>query len=81
MDIALFSESASRVIVSTAPEDLEALMSRAKVLGVPVRVIGTTGGDRILIRVDGHAAVDVSVAEAEQQWSYALERQIKRQVA
>ncbi len=31
----LFSESASRVVVSTSPEDLESLMSRAAAAGVP----------------------------------------------
>ena len=40
----LFSESASRVVVSTSPEDLETFLAKAKAAGVPAELIGRTGG-------------------------------------
>jgi phosphoribosylformylglycinamidine (FGAM) synthase-like enzyme len=73
-DAALFSESASRVVVSTSPEDLEAFLEKAKAAGVPAEVIGHTGGARIAIQVDGADGLDISVADAEHVWSGALER-------
>src|SRR5690606_12856573 len=81
MDLTLFSESASRVVVSTEPGSLDDLLARAAALGVPARVIGRTGGTRITIAVDGRPGVDVAVAEAETEWGSALERQFRQRVA
>ena len=80
-DLALFSESASRVVVSTSPEDLEAFLERARDAGVPAQLIGRTGGTRITIAVAGAGGVDVDVSEAEQIWSGALERYFDRTMA
>jgi phosphoribosylformylglycinamidine synthase len=46
--VALFSESASRAIVSVAPEHQERLVELAAELGVPLTRIGETGGPRVL---------------------------------
>ena len=70
---ALFAESASRVVVSTAPENLETLLERAATAGVPAEVIGQTGGPGIVLAADGDT-VEIAVADAEQIWSSALER-------
>ncbi len=70
---ALFSESASRVVVSTSHEDLELFLKRAAGAGVPAEVIGETGGSGIQLRA-GDVSIAISVAEAEQIWSTALER-------
>jgi phosphoribosylformylglycinamidine synthase II len=70
----LFSESASRVVISTSPEDLEALMTKAAAAGVPAAIIGKTGGSRIAIDVDEERAIDVSVEETETIWATAIER-------
>ena len=77
----LFSESASRVVVSTSPEDLEVFLDRAATAGVPAALIGRTGGARLVIGVAGSGGIDISVAEAEQIWSGALERYFDRTVA
>jgi len=77
----LFSESASRVVVSTSPEDLESLMSRAAAAGVPANVIGSTGGSRLVLRVGDVVAVDFPVDEAETIWATALERYFEKTVA
>jgi phosphoribosylformylglycinamidine synthase len=79
--VALFSESASRIVVSVAPGDEAALLSRAAHAGVPARRIGTTGGDRIRIAVGGALAIDTSVAEAERIWSTSIEKYFERAVA
>ena len=77
----LFSESASRVVVSVAPQHLAALLGRARALGVPAREIGRTGADRIRIAVEGVEAIDIAVAEAEQLWNTALEKHFKQKAA
>ncbi len=78
---ALFSESASRAVVTVALEHLEALLGRARALGVPAREVGRTGTDRIRIAVDGVEAANFAVAEAEELWSTALEKHFKQKAA
>ncbi len=78
---ALFSESASRIVVSVATGDEAALLARAAEARVPARRIGTTGPDRIRIAVGGVPSIDMSVSEAEQIWSTAIEKYFQRAVA
>ncbi|MCA1649359.1 MAG: hypothetical protein LC753_03475 [Acidobacteria bacterium] len=68
----LFGESASRVVVSVKPEDRATLMRMAVEAGVPACVVGTTGGNRLIVRVSGDAAIDCAVSEAERVWATAL---------
>ena len=77
-DFALFSESVTRVVLSVAPENKDVLLKAASVSGVPATVIGTTGTDRLTIRVGAAAAVDLGVADAERVWSTGLERYFVR---
>jgi phosphoribosylformylglycinamidine synthase len=77
----LFGESASRVVVSVAPEALDAFLARAAAAGVPARAAGRTGGSRLVMRLGGQVAVDVPVAESEAAWSTALERYFAKQAA
>jgi len=70
----LFGESASRVVVSAQPQSVNAVLKLAAQLGVPVHRIGRTGGSRLAVRVEGHDAIDCTVAEAERMWSTAIER-------
>jgi len=78
---ALFSESASRVVVSAARGQVEALLARAKALGVPAREIGTTGTDRISVSIEGRQVLDVAVSDAEAIWNTALEKHFKQKAA
>ena len=78
---ALFSESASRIVVSADASNVETILARAAAAGVPARRIGTTGGPRLRIAVGGAAAVDVAVADAERIWATAIEQYFKRSVA
>ena len=77
----LFGESAGRVIVSVDPAHREALQSLALETGVPLKTIGTTGGARIQISVEGAGAIDCSVAEAEQLWSSTLGKSFEGRAA
>ena len=78
---ALFGESASRVVVSVAPDVSADVLRRAASAGVPARVIGRTGGRELRIAVGGRVAISVPVSEAERVWSRAIERYFARQVA
>ncbi|HET7695472.1 MAG TPA: phosphoribosylformylglycinamidine synthase subunit PurL [Vicinamibacterales bacterium] len=80
-EVELFSETASRIVVSVEASKEQELLARAAAAGVPARRIGTTGGSRLAIHVDGRSAIDVAVTEAERLWSTALERYFKRAVA
>jgi phosphoribosylformylglycinamidine synthase len=72
----LFGESASRVVVSASPAHLESLLALARETAVPAHVIGTTGGERIVLAVDGERVVDVAAAAAEREWAMAIERRM-----
>ncbi|MGH2371515.1 MAG: AIR synthase related protein, partial [Chloroflexota bacterium] len=68
-DAALFGESQSRIVVSLAPEDWPALEALARQHGVPLRRLGTTGSDRVVIAPH----VDLPLAEALRTHRTALE--------
>ena len=78
---ALFGESASRVVVSVAPEQAAAALQRATAAGVPARVIGRTGGSRLRITVADRPTVDLAIDEAERAWATAIDRYFEKRVA
>jgi phosphoribosylformylglycinamidine synthase len=78
---ALFGESASRVVVSARPDGVTEALQRAASMGVPARVIGETGGNRLRMAVAGNIVVDVAVDEAERAWAGAIELRFARKVA
>ena len=80
-EVELFSESASRIVVSVEASKERELLASAAAAGVPARRIGTTGGTRIALAVNGTSVVDVAVADAERLWGTAVERYFKKAVA
>jgi phosphoribosylformylglycinamidine synthase len=78
---ALFGESASRVILTAAVDDLTTVLERAAAAKVPARVIGETGGNRLRIAVAGAVAIDEPVDALERVWSSAIERYFEKRVA
>jgi phosphoribosylformylglycinamidine synthase len=80
-DAALFGESASRAIVSAAPDATAEILRRAAGAGVPARVIGRTGGTAIRLAVGGETVIDLGVGDAEHIWSTAIARHFSRQAA
>jgi len=81
LDSALFSESASRVIVSAREQQAATLLQLAAEAGVPAQVIGRTGGSRLKISVAGQPAIDCDVPDAEQRWANALGTYFQRQAS
>ncbi|MBP2113481.1 phosphoribosylformylglycinamidine synthase subunit PurL [Paenibacillus silagei] len=71
-DVALFSESQSRILLTSAPDRAEELKAAVAAYGVPVEIIGTVGGDRLRVALDGAAALDEAVSELKTIWEDAI---------
>ncbi|MBN1222067.1 MAG: phosphoribosylformylglycinamidine synthase subunit PurL [Candidatus Aminicenantes bacterium] len=72
LDALLFGETQSRICVTTGEDHLEALVRLAGKIGVPAKVIGTTGGDSIIINHCGREVVNVPVTKAYKAWKKAI---------
>jgi phosphoribosylformylglycinamidine synthase subunit PurL len=66
--VALFSESAGRVLVTAPAERVDEIRSRAAAAGVPARELGTTGGS--VLAVDG--LPELPLAELRAAWEGTL---------
>lgn len=66
--VLLFGESASRVVVSVAPEREGSLRGLAATRGIPFERLGETGGPRAVI--DG--MIDMTVSELAEVWEGAI---------
>jgi len=72
----LFGEGPSRVVVTVEParaREFEALMAES---AIPWRWIGTTGGERLGIRIGTETLVDVATRQLEQAWRTGFERHV-----
>jgi phosphoribosylformylglycinamidine synthase len=65
---ACFSESASRVVLSVARDNLAAVLARAATAGVPAGAIGDAGGPRLVAA----NAFDLSLDQARATWRDAI---------
>ena len=77
----LFGESATRVIVSVAADDRQAVLAAAARANVPAARVGRTGGHTLRIAVDDEVAIDLGVSEAEARWSAVLSNWLDGQAA
>jgi phosphoribosylformylglycinamidine synthase len=66
--VALFAESAGRVLVTVDPADADAVIARARAAGVPVERLGTTGGPALEIADVG----PLDLAEFRAAWEGTL---------
>ncbi|WP_445259118.1 phosphoribosylformylglycinamidine synthase subunit PurL [Nocardioides aurantiacus] len=66
--VALFAESAARAVVTVAPEDEAAFVAAAGEAGVPVTVLGTTGGSSVSVA----GGFDVPLEELHRAWVATL---------
>ncbi|PKQ38390.1 MAG: phosphoribosylformylglycinamidine synthase subunit PurL [Actinobacteria bacterium HGW-Actinobacteria-1] len=66
----LFSETQSRIVVTTSPENAERLVELALANEIPYSVIGTVGGDRLSVE----DKVGVTLSQLREAWEPALER-------
>ena len=69
-DAALFGERESRIVVALPESNWDGLTRLAAESGVPVRRLGTTGGDRLRFG----PLLDLPVDEAASAWKHGLEK-------
>jgi len=67
-DIALFSESQSRILLSASPNQADELVQLIAQHGVPVRVIGRVEGEDLVVHANGTAVVNRPVQALKQVW-------------
>ena len=76
VDVVLFGEGPSRVMVAVEPSrerEFEALMAES---AIPWRWIGTTRGDRLEIAVGGETVIDAALDTLEHAWRTGFERHV-----
>ncbi|GIO36606.1 phosphoribosylformylglycinamidine synthase subunit PurL [Paenibacillus antibioticophila] len=71
-DLALFSESQSRIVLSAAPAQAEQLLDHLASRGVPVQRIGVVEGSALKVSVNGASAIDRPVKELARVWEDAI---------
>lgn len=71
-DIALFSESQSRILLSASPDKAEQLKAYIEGHGVPIVKIGTVEGSNLVIDINGKNAMNQSVEALKQVWKDAI---------
>ena len=69
----LFAEPASTVLVSTHPSNLSPIEKLAEKYNFLIARIGTTGGGRLEITVDGEPFISAPLAGLRKPWASALE--------
>jgi len=82
-DALLFGESQSRVVLSTKPDAVDAVLTVARSLGVPAARIGTVGGTRLIIDVEAATPalacrIDADLTTLLDVWGTSLERALKQ---
>ncbi|MEK6325010.1 MAG: phosphoribosylformylglycinamidine synthase subunit PurL [Acidobacteriota bacterium] len=73
----LFAETPSRIVLSAVGGNLDQILALAREHDVAAAVIGRTGGDRLVINVNGERAIDRRVAEVESAWRNVLPRMLE----
>lgn len=78
-DALLFGESQSRVILSVSPARTDAVLQVTRALRVPAKVIGTVGGERLVLDVPADqqgpgCRIDADLATLFDRWAHGLER-------
>ena len=72
-DIELFGEEQSRIVISIDPAKLRELRSIAEKHAVPLRELGKTGGNRLVIE----GLIDLPLDEVSTAWKTGLEKAMK----
>ncbi|UQZ85249.1 Phosphoribosylformylglycinamidine synthase 2 [Paenibacillus konkukensis] len=71
-DIALFSESQSRILLSASPDKSEALKQWIAESGVSYQELGQVQGQELQIQVNDTPVIQASVAQLEKVWKDAI---------
>jgi phosphoribosylformylglycinamidine synthase len=64
----LFSEAPSRVVVCASPESAPEVLRRGEHAGVPVALLGASGGGRLVVE----GLVDLDLSDVERRWRNAI---------
>ena len=83
-DALLFGESQSRIILSTRPDAVESLLTRAAAAGVPAASIGKVGGHRLILdvergRLSDGCRIDLPIEQVSDRWAHAIEEQLSQE--
>jgi len=73
----LFSEDASRALLSCAPENVEAIEETALKYGLNAQPIGFTTGRRFAIRIDGQTVVEGEASAFRESWRQSLQKALQ----
>jgi phosphoribosylformylglycinamidine synthase len=76
----LFAEPASTLLVTTEPNQVEAIEELADQYGYFVARIGSTGGDRLEINVYRQPMISAALASLRKPWAFALEATLHGEV-
>ena len=76
----LFAEPASTMLVTADPNQFAAIEELADEHGFFVARIGTTGGHRLEISVDGETFISAPIDELRKPWANALESTLHEEV-
>ena len=77
VDALLFSEGASRILLSVNPPDADELESLAEKHGVALSRLGITGGDRLRIQINGVDAISIELSDLREAWWSSIEREMR----
>ena len=77
LDALLFGESAGRIVVSVEPDGEPSLTKLARTHRVPLTRLGTTGGPRVVLRVDGQPVLDSPASRLKERYASALEASLR----
>jgi phosphoribosylformylglycinamidine synthase subunit PurL len=76
----LFAEPASTILLSADPSQVSTIEELADNFGFNAARIGTTGGDRLEIKVYGDTFISASIAELRNTWAKSLEATLHDEV-
>ncbi len=80
LDQILFNESQSRIVVSSVPEDVDAVLQLLKARAVPAFRLGTVGGDELRIKIAGET-LRWPVQEIHDDWHNAIANALQKDPA
>ncbi len=70
----LFGETTARALVSFGPDEEAAVRATAERRGVPFRILGPVGGDRLRVSLEDSVLIDESVGSVGHIWTNAFAR-------
>ena len=73
----LFAETPSRIVLSSVDSNVAQILGLASEQHVAATMIGRTGGERLVINVNGERVIDRVLAEVEDAWRGVLPKMLE----